>query len=96
MSSPPLKASAAAESVWVDSALMGLAMSTALHKNKTTVADLDGEAQPGTFLVRESRGVEQHTAETGRSAARSPLHSLAVPTHLLSLHFPVPLVGTHI
>lgn len=77
---------------WVDS----LVTRTALHKNVTTVAGLGREAQPGTFSAWESQGVEQHPAETGTSAARSPLHNLTVPTHLPSLHVPVPLVGTHI
>lgn len=61
------------------------AMGTALHKSRTTVAGRDGEAQTGMFLVQESRGVEQHPAETGRRTARSLLRSLTVPTHLLGL-----------
>lgn len=73
---------------------MGLVTSTALHKNMTTVAGLEREAQPGTFIVWESQGVEQYPAEIGRSAARSPVHNLTAPMHLPSLHSPVPLVGT--
>lgn len=46
-----LKANTASGSIWVELALMGLAMSTALQKNRTTVAGLNWEAQPGTFLV---------------------------------------------
>lgn len=49
------------------------------------MAGRDGEAQTGMFLVQESRGVEQHPAETGRRTARSLLRSLTVPTHLLRL-----------
>lgn len=81
---PPLKSNAAAENTWLDSALAGLAMSTAPHKNKTTVAGLDQEAQQGMFLVWESQGAEQHAAEAGGSAAWSPLRSLTVPTASIS------------
>lgn len=80
MRRPPLKSYAAAENAWLGSALMGLAMRTAPHKNRTTVADLDEEAQKGTFLMWASQAVEQHAAETGGSAVWSPLRSLTAPT----------------
>lgn len=78
--------------LWVDS----LKRSTALHKNVITVAGWKERLSQARFFVWESQGVEQHPAEAGTSAARSPLHNPAVPTHLLSLHFPAALVGTHI
>lgn len=69
------------------------AISTALHKSRSTVAGRDNKSQPGIFIVQESRGVDQHIAEMDISAATSPPQSTHSPP---GFPFAAPLPGTHI